>query len=209
MKVVFYHADATPLWDAPPGFYQRVAAQLRENCRVYGFKSVHLTMPGHVPMGEETIEFPGLDPRHVVYNREVCFARYLRDAPPGDYLFSEPDAIIMAPFPKLKTDCAMLYRDFSGPHLSPCLRLARPAAAPLFESIRARMEGMSDELKCWHGDSLAFQSLWEELGAPVQLGKFVREGVSIELRRWQHYTKGPFVVHWKGAKKIAMLDRVP
>ena len=206
MKVVYYHADARALWDVPAGLYKRIAEKFLRNCESFGLEVIHLTLDGHEGWGHRTIHFGGLDPAEVVYNREVCFSAFLAEAGPGEYLFTEPDSQILRAVVPSNADCMLLYRHDSGPHLCPALRLAKPAALPLFERIRDVIAPMTADRRAWHGDSVAFAELYQAIGAPLATGGFRCGDVSIELRRYVDYMKGPAMRFWKNSRKLEMVN---
>lgn len=205
MKVVYYHADAKPLWDAPAGLYKRIAEKFLRNCEELDLEVIHLTLPGHEGWGHRTIRFSGLDPAEVVYNREVCFSTFLAEAGTDDYLFTEPDSEILRPVQPTEADCMLLYRQDSGPHICPALRLARRSALPVFERVLDAIEPMTTDRKAWHGDSIAFAELYTALGQPTALGTYPLGDVSIELRRYAEYMKGPAMRFWKNSQKLQMV----
>lgn len=205
MKAVYYHADARALWDAPAGLYRQIAEKFRRNCEEFGLEVIHLTLDGHEGWGHQTIRYPGLEPAEVVYNREVCFAAFLAAAEPGEYLFTEPDSQILRAVEQTTADCMMLYRRDSGPHLCPALRLARPSARPLFERLRDAIGSMPADRRAWHGDSVAFADLHTALGQPTACGLYPFGGLTVELRAYRDYMKGPAMRFWKNSSKLEMV----
>lgn len=206
MKVVYYHADARALWDVPAGLYKRIARRFLENCEQLGLEVIHLTLDGCEGWGHRSVHYPDLDPAQVVYNREVCFTAFLRTAPEGEYLFTEPDSQILRPVEPTAADCMMLYRADSGPHLCPALRLARPSALPVFQRVRDAIAVMTPDRRAWHGDSVAFADLYTALGQPTATGTYTLGDVSIELRAYADYMKGPAMRFWKNSRKLEMVQ---
>lgn len=186
MKAVIYHADGPKLWDAPEGLYKQLFKGFKKEAQKFGIQTVHLTLQGHEGWGDENVYFDGLDPFNVVYNREACFSRFLKDAPDDVYMFTEPDARIKAAIPPLKADMALLYRTPEGPHFTPSWRMARKSALPIFEETLANMQGHRMD---WHGDSNAFEKLYTDCGSPQKFGITIEHnGVKIEVRDYFDYS---------------------
>lgn len=186
MKAVIYHAEAKKLWDAPEGLYPSLFSGFKKSARKFGIETIHLTLDGMDGYGDEVIRYPGLDAANVVLNREICFARFLADAPDDVYLFTEPDARIVAEVPPLVGDLALLYRFPDGPHFTPSFRLAKKSALPVFQEILKNMDGKRSD---WHGDSDAFAKLYEDMGSPAKFGITIDyKGLKVEIRDYCDYT---------------------
>ena len=187
MKAVIYHTEAEKLWTAPPGLYPKLFEGFKKAARKFGIeKTIHLTLEGADGYGVELIRYGGMDPAHIVLNREICFTRFLAEAPDDVYLFTEPDARLVAIVPPLKADMALLYRFPSGPHFTPSLRIARKSALPIFQELLANMEGKRRD---WHGDSDAFAKLYEDMGKPTKIGATIDyKGLRVEIRDYHDYT---------------------
>lgn len=186
MKAVIYHADAPKLWDAPEGLYPRLFKGFKKEAKKFGIETIHLTLTGFEGYGDETVYYDCLDPKNVVFNREHCFARFLEDAPPDVYLFTEPDARIVAPIPPLCADMALLYRSPEGPHFTPSFRMAKKTAVPVFREMLENMDGKRAD---WHGDSDAFAKLYEDMGSPTKFGITIDyKGLKVEIRDYYDYT---------------------
>lgn len=202
MKAVIYHADGPVAKDFPPGTYENIFRGFRENLATFGIPTIHLTLEGHPGWGDENYYYPG-DPAEIVYNREVCFCEFLRNAPDDVYWFSEPDSRVKQLWPKLTTDVAMLRRQDSVA-INPCWRLARPSALPLFERF---LQNFELSKKTWHGDSHAMVRTWEEMGEPGE-GIFDFLGIKVELRNYNDYaTKtSMYSQQFKSKQKLKLIS---
>jgi len=178
MKAVIYHADAKPLWDAPAGMYEKL---------FNGFKKAAHKFK--------------IDPANIVYNREICFTQFLKDAPDDTYWFTEPDARIVKMFKPLNGDACFLYRE-DEVAMTPSFRLARKSALPIFERIVECFDGRKD----WHGDSAAFTKVYREMGRP-KLGRVQYLGLEVEMRDYFKFTRkdSEFVTHHKFDSKTQLL----
>jgi len=208
---VVYHADARFAWgDAVGDTYSRLFAAFRNQCKRFGMKVIHLTLEGHPGWGDESIHYGGLDSRYVVLNREECFTQFLETASDEVYWFCEPDMEILAMWPKLKADCAMLYRHGDAVPMCPAWRMATPKALPLFVKLRDTLReviprpGVGHD---WHGDSEAFTRVWKDMGKPTDRTTYL--GVDVEFRNYSHYIKGDpkFTRNYFGKNKMELADR--
>jgi hypothetical protein len=75
----------------------------------------------------------------------------------------------------------------------------------VFERVLEAIEPMTTDRKAWHGDSIAFAELYTALGQPTALGTYPLGDVSIELRRYAEYMKGPAMRFWKNSQKLQMV----
>lgn len=194
MKAVIYHAEGRPLFVYPPRMYEKLFAGFIKNTRNVVDDVIHLTLAGHPGWGTLNYHFPppevsligGLNPNHCMYNRELLFRWFLARESFEDevYWFTEPDARVVRRFPALDddVDVALLYRDDSV-HITPSFRLARKSALPLFDFV---LENYDHGKRDWHGDSEAFNRLWEDMRRPG-MGKFFWNGLKVELRDWEDY----------------------
>ncbi len=196
-----YHADAKFAWGAKPlsGLYERIFKEANVNFASYGIKTIHLTVAGFPTWGNENFTYPGLDPAHVVANREECFRRFLRDAPDDEYWFTEPDCRIVKQFQGLgEFDAVFLYRQKDDVPMCPAWRLANKKALPIFEEINEIFE--SEPRKDWHGDSDVFTQMWTRMGKPMT--ETVYNGIRVQMRPYAHYIKGgkdaAFTVNYLG-----------
>lgn len=204
MKAVIYHAEAPKLWDAPEGLYKRLFKGFKDSAKRFGIETIHLTLKGMDGWGDENVFFDGLDPVNVVYNREFCFHKFMQAAPDDVYLFTEPDARIVAEIPSLKADIALLFRSPEGPHFTPSWRMARKSALPIFEETLANMAGQRMD---WHGDSNAFAKLYEGMGSPQKFGITIDyKGLKVELRDYYDYTMkhSRIMTHHKFKSKVRL-----
>jgi len=200
MKAVIWHADATPIVPVPDGVYEFLFKKFKE--QIY---TIHLTTHNHPEWGDETYHY-GFPAEEVVKSRERAFSKFLSEAPEDVYWFTEPDVRLRCEFPPLKEDLALLYRDDSV-HLTPSFRLARPSALPIFEWVRDAMDGKRAD---WHGDSSAWNDLYEELGHPKG-GVIEAMGCRIEIRDYLQYNafhsqrnKNVYAFHSKAGNKTSL-----
>jgi len=210
MRAVIYHSSTKALWPSlPDDAYERLFKGFIRNSRPYCDCVFHLTIEGNPGWGDATIwPFEGttLKSKDIMYNREVMFTQFLKYAASIDtvYWFTEPDARIVKEFPPLAddVDLALLYRD-DDVHITPSFRLARKAALPVFEWVLEHFDGPRD----WHGDSMAFNALYEAMGFPQLNDRFTWNGVRIELRDYNDYTRkhSKYVRHWKAFSKSQLL----
>jgi hypothetical protein len=186
LKAVIYHADARFENGNDVGdVYQRLFRRFRDNCHAFGMQVIHLSLRGHPGWGDENLYYEG-NPEHIVANREECFSAFLEAAPDDVYWFTEPDTVIYQMWPRLKTDCAMLYRAGDAVAMCPAWRMARPSALPFFIALRDAMR--ADSRKDWHGDSAAFTHVWKKMERP-EIGITNYLGVEIEFRDYADYVK--------------------
>lgn len=198
MKAVIYHADGPVAKNFPAGLYENIFKGAKENLATFGIPTIHLTLEGHPGWGDENYYYPG-DPVDIVYNREVCFVEFLRNAPDALYFFSEPDYRIIQLWPEPTTDLVMLRRQDSVA-INPSWRLARPSALPFFERL---LENFELNKKTWHGDSHSMVRTWEQMGSPDEgIHKFL--GITVELRPYREYTspKSIYGRQYKANQKI-------
>lgn len=193
MKAVVYHADAHFAWGGSVGdLYKRLFSKFVAQCHAHDIPVVHLTLDGHPGWGDETIRYPQLVPANVMLNREECFSAFLESAPDDVYWFCEPDYEIVKMWPKLTTDCAMLYRDGDSVPMNPAWRMARPKALPFFLKLRDTYRALTPTRGVgfdWHGDSWAFTKVWKNMGSPKGYGLVKYLGVEIEFRDYADYIK--------------------
>lgn len=204
MKAVIYHADGPIAKNFPEGTYENLFRGFKENLAQFDISTIHLTLEGHPGWGDENYYYSGLDPADIVYNREVCFVEFLKVAPDDVYWFSEPDSRVVALWPELTTDLAMLRRQ-DPVALNPCWRMARPSALPIFEQFLKNFELGQ---KTWHGDSYAMVRTWEEMGKPDQgIHEFL--GLTIELRDFKQYAskKSKFSRQFKADHKLKLVTK--
>ena len=197
MKAVIYHANAKPRFKQPEDFWEVIVKGYKANVNSFGIPLVHLTIDGHPGWGDENYSYPG-DVEDVVWNREVCFTQFLKDAPEDVYWFGEPDSELLKPFPELAGDLAIVYRG-SYPRICPAWRLAKKSALPFFELI---LEEFDENQKRFHGDSVAFDAAYDKLSDL---------GVKIELRQYNKYIKkgiGMFVKHHLSFHKLELYERI-
>lgn len=201
MKAVIYHAQGIPLWDAPQALYKKLFAGFKEAAHKHGVELIHLTLTGCEGWGDENIYYDGLDPLNIVYNREVCFCQFLEHAPEDIYWFTEPDARLINIFKLSDADLTLLYRD-DDVHITPSFRIARKSALPIFQELLQAFDGPKD----WHGDSAAFNTVYERMGSPkVQTIDYL--GLKVELRDYNKYglKNSHYVTHHKWASKKALV----
>src|SRR5512139_4092195 len=186
MRAVIYHAEGTNLWDAPEGAYKKLFEGFKENVKRCGLDTIHLTLEGHEGWGDVNYYYEGLKPKNVVYNREVCFTKFLMNAQDDVYWFTEPDARIEKPIPPIgeEIDLVLLYRPNDDVALTPSFRIARKTAWPWFVETLEEMKKQPENTWDWHGDSFAWVSMYKKLGKPKQFGVVRYSGVNIELREY-------------------------
>lgn len=202
MKAVIYHADGPIAKEYPEGLYKTIFLAFKENAAMHGIKTVHLTIKGHEGWGDENY-FYDFDPVNIVYNREVAFIDFLKNAEDNVYWFTEPDSRIYTMFPKLEGDIALLRRN-DGVAISPWFRLAKPSSLPIFEEILSYFDL---DKKTWHGDSVAFIKLWEAMGKPGW-ENITYNGINVELRNYEEYSKmnSMYTRQYKHRKKLRLLE---
>lgn len=205
MKAVIYHADGVPLWPAAPGTYEKLFHDFVENARPYVEEVIHLTLAGFPHWGTQTIAYEGLNPKDSMYNREVCFTKFLQEERSDDlFWFTEPDARIKEAFPSMdpEIDIVLLWRN-DDVHITPSFRICTRKALPLFERALALYDMTR---KDWHGDSEAFNRLYDEMGRPG-IGCFTWNHLSIELRDYNDYSQknSRYVTHHKFSSKRDLL----
>lgn len=185
MKAVIYHADGPIAERYPPGTYENIFQGFRRNAAHHGVATIHLTVNGHPGWGDENY-FIDADPADIVYNRELAFVNFLKQAPDDVYWFTEPDSRIHRVWPGLAKDCDVaLLRRRDTVAINPSWRMATPRALPVFE---AALEYFNTEFKTWHGDSYAFVRIWQEMGEPpTGAGIYQYRDVGVELRDFKQY----------------------
>lgn len=203
MKAVIYHADCSLSAQWPPNTYKKLFADFKKNLNDFDIPVIHLTTTGHEGWGDENYYYD-LDPENIVYNRESTFVDFLRTANDDVYWFTEPDTRLNQLFPPLTTDLAILLRGGDLP-ISPWWRLAKKSALPFFERA---LEFFDLEKKQWHGDSVAFKRLWDDMNCRADFGQTHYLGLAIELREYALYSKpsSPYSRQWKSKKKLQLLD---
>lgn len=193
MKAVVYHADAHYVDGESVGdTYRKLFKGFKENCHKFGLQVIHVTLEGHEGWGDENYFVPGLDPKNVMLNREICFSRFLSEAPDDVYWFTETDYRIFRPWPALTTDCCFLLRPDDDVKINPAWRMATPKAAPIFDLICELTKSVEIRPGVgfdWHCDSEGFTKFWECIGKPWTLGRCDYKEFTIELRRYQDYIK--------------------
>lgn len=201
MKAVIYHAPAKTLWHTPPNLYKRLFEGFKEQAHKHGVSLIHLTLTGCEGWGDENIYYTGLDAQNVVYNREVCFTKFLENAPDDVYWLTEPDARLMQMFPWPKADLTMLYRD-DDVHMTPSFRIARKSSLPIFQELLSSFKGEKD----WHGDSRTFNLMYERMGSP-KIGFMQYKGLQVEFRDYRDYglKHSKYVTHHKFISKMQLL----
>ena len=202
MKAVIYHADGPIAKNFPEGLYENIFKGFRENLAEFGIPTIHLTLEGHPGWGDENYYYPNLDAADIVYNREVCFIEFLKNAPDDVYWFSEPDSRVVNLWPELTTDLAMLRRQDTVT-INPCWRMCRPSALPFFERV---LENFELSQKTWHGDSYAFVRTWEQMDKP-DIGFHEFLGLTVELRDYRQYAgkKSKFSQQYKAEQKLKLV----
>ena len=80
---------------------------------------------------------------HIVYNRELFFAKLLRiQSRDSVFWLTEPDHRLVKPFPELADDIDLcLLRRNDEVAITPCWKLARSSAAPFFEEALQYIDG--------------------------------------------------------------------
>jgi hypothetical protein len=201
MKAVIYHADAKPLWNAPKDLYKKLFSGFVDNAHQHNIKVIHLTLSGHEGWGDENIYYDGLDKNDIVYNREVCFCKFLEQADDDIYWFTEPDARIIKMFDIPKADLTMLYRD-DEVHMTPSFRIARKSALPIFNEILQVFDGAKD----WHGDSKAFNTIYANMGNPT-IGRIEYKGLQVEFLDYKEFglKNSRYVTHHKFSSKSKLV----
>ena len=207
MKAVVYHADAkiADRYGYPANAYQILFRDFVKNAHAFGMDVVHVTVDGHPGWGDENF-FIDADPEHVVYNREVGFIEFLRQADPEEvYWLTEPDSRIYRNWPALEGDLCVLRR--SDPvAINPSWRMARTTALPWFQEILTLFDL---ERRDWHGDSVAFAEMWKRMGRP-EVGRHIYNGLDIELRPFKQYcqTRSKFSRQFQHNNKLELLDLI-
>jgi hypothetical protein len=203
MKAVIYHAPSKIAEKFAPLTYEKLIHGLRKNVNKFGMPLVHLTLYGQQGMGDENHYFDG-DPEDVIWNREKCFIEFLKKAPDDVYFLTEPDSRIVAEFPELNSDLALLRRNDSVA-LNPAWRLVTKKAIPFFEEVFSYFPE-SPRYKQWDGDSIGYIKMWEQMGKPG-IGKLTYNGMDIELRNYDLYCKKDslYVRQWKSTNKAELL----
>lgn len=205
MKAVIYHADSLFAWGAKPaeGYYERLFHDAKKDFAKHGITTVHLTLKGFPGWGDECYHYEGLQKREVVYNREVCFTKFLRDAPEDVYWFTEPDCRILEMFPPLEGDASFLYRQGDDVAMCPAWRLVTKKALPIFEEV---LELFKDEpRRDWHGDSDVFTAMWRRMGSPTDRTTY--KGIEVTMRPYRDYIKGKprYTINHLGPNKLKTL----
>ena len=203
MKAVIYHADGPIAKEYPEGLYKSIFLDFKEDAAKHNISTVHLTLTGHEGWGDENFYYD-LDPIDIVYNREIAFTDFLSKAKDDVYWFTEPDSRINTMFPELVGDIALLRRN-DGVAISPWFRLARPSALPIFKEV---LDYFDLDKKTWHGDSVAFIKLWEEMGRPGW-ENIVYKNLNVELRNYEEYSKmnSMYTRQYKHRKKLRLFEK--
>ena len=213
MKAVIYHADGPILFENPyPDLYKVIVDWYRKQVNKFGMELVHLTTEGHEGWGDINYHFQG-DLAEPMYNREVFFTRYLRDyANGGWHWFGEPDAVIrkMFPMPMDGVDPVFLFRENDSVQISPCFRLAKQSALPMFEEILSLYDLKK---KDWYGDSHAFVEIAKRISKAKHLNIGIRRdnGVAVELRQWRRYSDlsgDNYINHYKFKNKVDLYEMI-
>ena len=107
-------------------------------------------MGGEGAVGDENYFYKGSS-EHIVYNRELFFAQFLREQKRDDvFWLTEPDHRIVRRFPELAEDIDLcLLRRDDEVAITPCWKLARRTAAPFFEEACTYFDDSKG--KQWHG----------------------------------------------------------
>lgn len=217
MRAVVYHANAHFAWGGDVGdLYERLFKRYVEMCHRYGMEVIHLTLDGHPGWGDVNIYYPQLSPANIMFNREECFTQFLESAAEDDYWFCEPDYEITKMWPKLTSDCALLYRHGDDVPVCPAWRMATPKALPLFRRVRDTFKGLKPVGTHpekgyigfdWHGDSWAFTQVWKDMGKPKGVGLVKYLGLEIEFRNYADYIKplGTYGRNYFGRDKKRLL----
>jgi len=202
MKAVVYHTNASIAKQFPDKTYELLFRGLKKNLNSFGISLVHLSIKGFPGWGDENYFFDG-DPEDIVYNREKFFIEFLKNCDGTEtYWFTEPDSRLITMFPPLTTDLALLYRN-RAPNITPSWRLATKQALPIFEEIFSYYDL---EKKTWHGDSTAYQQIWEIMNCPkIEIINY--KNISIELRNYKEYsmTKSKYTQQYKFHHKEELL----
>lgn len=205
MKAVLYHANASVADDYPDNTYEILFKDFVHNAHQFGMDVVHVTVNGHPGWGDENF-YIDADAQHIVYNREIGFIDFLRQADPTEvYWFTEPDSRIYRNWPALEGDLCVLRR--SDPvAINPSWRMARTSALPWFEEVLTLFDL---ERKTWHGDSVAFAGIWHRMGRP-EVGRHVYHGMDIELRPFKQYCnlKSKFSRQYSHFNKLELLELI-
>lgn len=201
MKAVIYHADAKPLWNAPKDIYKILFEGFIESAHKHGIEVIHLTLTGHEAWGDTTIFYDGLDAENIVYNREVCFCKFLEDADEDYYWFTEPDVRLINKFPKPTADLTLLYRD-DDVAMTPSFRISKLSALPIFHELLENFKGGKD----WHGDSHAFNTVYKLMGSP-KIGHINYQGLDVEFRDYKDYglRNSRYTTHHKFISKTQLI----
>lgn len=213
MKACVYHAeDGKNRWGYQEGTYKRLFDGFKNNVKKYGIDTIHLTLDGQEGWGDENKYYSNLNPRNVIYNREVCFVRFLTDAPDDVYWFTEPDARVLKPIPQIKDgiDLVLLYRPRDGVPMTPSFRIARKSALPFFIEVMEEMKKQPKDTWAWNGDSVAWNSMYKKIGSPKKLGLFRYKKINIEFRDYILYTAmddSGIIRHYKGGNKQQLVNR--
>lgn len=205
MKAVLYHANASIADQYPDNTYEILFRDFVRNAHQFDIPVVHITVEGHPGWGDENFAIQG-DPEDIVYNREMGFIEFLKQADPTEvYWFTEPDSRIYRNWPALEDDLCVLRR--SDPvAINPSWRMARVSALPWFEEVFTLFDLNQ---KTWHGDSVAFAEIWHRMGQP-EVGRHTYRGMNIELRPFKAYcnVKSKFTRQYSHNNKLELLELI-
>ena len=210
MRVCCYFAyaeGAHPL--AGRGDYDALIPVMSKFVHRHGYKLDHLTCGDEPAFGDRCIRHADLDPRFVMWNREVAWLRYLQELPEGEQaVLVEPDCLLLRKIPPLTdADLMLLQRDGETP--SPGFRLAKRSSLPLYEEVVRVYSEMGDDLRVIHGDVIALRVA---LDAKRSVVPSQWRGLRIEVRKFFDYCGKPHLLHsgtvalnFKGGSKQRMV----
>ncbi len=206
MKAVIYHADAhrAKKWSYLP--YKDLIAGMKENLNSYGIEMIHLTLEGFPGWGDINYYYPGV-PDQITYNREVCFANFLKNqSEDGEqYWFTEADVRLRNPFPLLGDDVdASFVVSLVESRFIPTWRLAKKSAAPIFEEAVSHYT----TLKNWDGDTPTWARMYSEMGSPSDNAVVSYKGLTVETRAYKPYnmSSSKYTAHYKAKNKSFLLE---
>ena len=212
-KAVIYHAttnfrDLFPKSGSlPDDLYEQLFKGVKRALHRFKIPLIHLSVEGHPGWGDENYFYKGTSD-HIVYNRELFFAQFLREQKRDNvFWLTEPDHRIVRRFPELAEDIDLcLLRRDDEVAITPCWKLAGSTAAPFFEEACTYFNDSKG--KQWHGDSFAYIKLWENMGRPgLKDSPVSYKGMRIELRPYSDYSEKDsiYVQHWKSHTKSKLL----
>jgi hypothetical protein len=207
MKAVIYHADAHRARKWSHFSYEGLIKGMKENLNSYGIELIHLTLDGFPGYGDTNFFYPDLNPEEIIYNREVCFTKFLKHHAEDNeqYWFTEADVRLRNPFPLLKegVDAAFVVA-FTEQRFLPTWRLAKKSATPIFEEALSKFTG----LKKWDGDSEAWAEVYIAVGRPGDNQQISYNNMRFETRQYKPYnmTKSHYTAHYKAKHKQFILD---